>query len=241
MLLNPFSYHQPKTLNEASDLLTSLPDAKLIAGGTFVINTLKTLKKRGLKTPAHLISLKKIKELKGIRVDHHSISIGAMTTCAKILSSQELAQSCPVLVAIAQNIATTQIRIMATIGGNIASRHTWTEFNTGLLALDAKLHFGLPDKKKTTVAIDDFLSKNAKCAGILTAVSIEPKEKTIAVYRRIPKCSDVDIPLLTVCLSAHTQENALTDVHVVIGCATFFPKREKKCEQILEGDRKSVV
>jgi hypothetical protein len=62
-------YHQPQNRGEAMDLLVKFPDAKILAGGTFVINTLKLLKKRGLKTPSHIISLKKIKYKFGTRVN----------------------------------------------------------------------------------------------------------------------------------------------------------------------------
>ena len=235
MLLNHFSYHHPKDLEEAVSLLSSLPDAKLIAGGTFLINNLKALKKKGLKTPAHIISLKKIKELKSIRVDHHSVSIAAMTTIDEIISSKELAKALPILTTVAENIATTQIRNMATIGGNITSRYTWAEFNNCLLALDAKLHFILCDKKTTIVPIDEFLSKNAKCNDILTSISIETKKNTITSYQRLPRSSDVDIPLFAVCLKAEAEDNCLKNVCAVINKGTSFPKREKKLEQVLEG------
>jgi len=64
MLLNPFNYHSPKTLKEACNLLDTLKNARILSGGTFLVNNLKSLKRRGLKTPDDIISLQKIPEIK---------------------------------------------------------------------------------------------------------------------------------------------------------------------------------
>jgi CO/xanthine dehydrogenase FAD-binding subunit len=124
---------------------------------------------------------------------------------------------------------------MATIGGNIASRYTWTEFNNCLLALEAKLQFILPNKKIATIPMDEFLSKNAKVGGILTSITIDLKRNTLATYQRLPKSSDVDVPLFTVCLKAEIDNRSLKDVRAVVYKGVSFPKREKRIEQALEG------
>ena len=58
MLLNPLTFHNPKTLEEAAKLYSTLPDSKLLAGGTFLLNNLKALKHKGLKTPKNIITKK---------------------------------------------------------------------------------------------------------------------------------------------------------------------------------------
>jgi CO/xanthine dehydrogenase FAD-binding subunit len=235
MLLNPFTYHDPKNLDEALALLKQYPDAKLLAGGTILINSLKSLKRRGLKTPAHVISLKRVKELHGIKVDISKTIVAAMVTMEEISCSQELVRWHPVLKDLADNIATTQLRNVATVGGNIASRYTWAEWNTCLLALDATLTFLLPGKKPETISAQDFLAKGARINGILTTISLDNKKNILTVYKRLSKCTDVDIPLVAVCLRVEKKFNTFHDARVVVSQGITYAQRDKKLEAFLEG------
>jgi hypothetical protein len=57
MLINEFKLHHPKTLKEAVQLNGELANARILAGGTFLLNTLKILKKKVLKTPENINSV----------------------------------------------------------------------------------------------------------------------------------------------------------------------------------------
>ena len=58
-----FNYHRPKSLADASKLLGSLSDPKLLSGGMTLIPTLK----QRLASPSDLVDLQDIAELKGIK------------------------------------------------------------------------------------------------------------------------------------------------------------------------------
>src|SRR5262245_23198620 len=61
-----FDYHRPKTLDEALRLLERLgADARLVAGGTDVLPNMK----QGLFDPAHVVSIARLEELRGIRFE----------------------------------------------------------------------------------------------------------------------------------------------------------------------------
>ena len=94
MQLNPFTLHTPTTVKEAVDLYASLEDIKLLAGGTFLINRLKMLKKKEGKTPQHIISLKNIEDLNGITHDEETITVKAMTTIQELSTSKILKEHC---------------------------------------------------------------------------------------------------------------------------------------------------
>lgn len=62
MLLNPFTLHQPKTIVELTETFGRLGGkARLLSGGTFLLNNLKAAKRRDRSTPKHIISLQHIK------------------------------------------------------------------------------------------------------------------------------------------------------------------------------------
>ena len=71
-----FDYHAPGTIKEALDLLGKhKDDAKLLAGGHSLIPMMKLR----LAQPKHLVDLRKIPGLSGIKQDGNVLAIGAMT------------------------------------------------------------------------------------------------------------------------------------------------------------------
>jgi carbon-monoxide dehydrogenase medium subunit len=111
--LPKFNYHTPATISEALDLLSAHGrDAKLLAGGT---DLLLAMKKRA-SVPSHLINLKTIPGLSGIRADAKGITIGALTTIAEIERSALVQETYSPLGDAARVMASPQIRTLATVG-----------------------------------------------------------------------------------------------------------------------------
>ncbi len=93
--------------------------SKLIAGGTDLL----TLMKGDLLAPARLIDIKPIRSLRYIRfADDDGLTIGAGTTLAEIGRDATLAERFPILPQSVRDAATPQLRVMATVGGNLLQR-----------------------------------------------------------------------------------------------------------------------
>ncbi len=233
MLLNPFTLHSPKTLTEAAKFYAELDHVKLQAGGTFLFNTLKLLKRKGNKTPRHIINLNKIDNLKGIHIDKNQCVIKSMTTIAELLNSPDLTDNLAILKIAAQDISTTPIRNMATIGGNLTCRYTWTEMPAIMTALEAKLHFMGEDGKEEIIPAEDFFQKGAKTRKILFQISI-PHDKNISLsYQRVKKTIHVDIPLLTVCLKTQFNSGQFNNTIVAVNNGIGFAQRDHILENFL--------
>jgi 4-hydroxybenzoyl-CoA reductase subunit beta len=69
--------------------------------------------------PEHVLDIRRIPELRGIRETGEGIEIGALTTLAEIEHSAYLREHYPVLVEAAKTVASPVLRNMGTIGGNI--------------------------------------------------------------------------------------------------------------------------
>ncbi|GAC1454974.1 MAG: xanthine dehydrogenase family protein subunit M [Gemmatimonadaceae bacterium] len=69
--------------------------------------------------PEHVLHIRRIAELKGIRETDQGIEIGALTTLTEIEHSPILQKQYPVLTEAAKNVASPLLRNMGTIGGNI--------------------------------------------------------------------------------------------------------------------------
>ena len=134
MIPGPFSYHRPATLADAVKLLATLGDeARLLAGG----HSLVPMMKLRLATPEHLVDLRGIDGLKGVRCEGNRIMIGAMTTQHQLLASDQIAKSLPILHETALLIADPQVRYMGTIGGNVANGDPGNDMPALMLTLGA--------------------------------------------------------------------------------------------------------
>ena len=235
MLLRPFTFHAPTSITEAAELYANLDDVKIVAGGTFLLNSLKLLKRKGSKTPSHVISLRKIDELKGIASNQETLTIRAMTVINDLFESPLLVDNFRVLKTVCRNISTNPIRNMATVGGNLTCRYTWTEMGAVMIALDAVLHFVGSDGKGENIAAEDFFKNAAKTSKIFSHVSIKRDKQAIIAYRRVKKTMHVDVPLLAVCVNAHIVNGRMDRVRVAVNNGTSFAQRDSVLEKFLNG------
>src|SRR2546428_13658032 len=114
--LPEFDYIRPPTLREATKVLADLgPEVMAVAGGTDVYPKMK----RRQFTPRHLVSLRAIGELKGIRQTKDGLWIGAGESLTAVSRHGLIAKHFPALAHAAESVSTPQLRNMGTIGGNI--------------------------------------------------------------------------------------------------------------------------
>ncbi|HXZ93700.1 MAG TPA: FAD binding domain-containing protein, partial [Burkholderiales bacterium] len=109
MRLPWFDFRAPRTIGEAAKILAAEgPQAMLIAGGTDLVPNMK----RRHQTPATLVSLRKIEELRKLNG-----TLGACLTLTQIVESVEIRERYRALWQAAAQIATPHLRNMGTLGG----------------------------------------------------------------------------------------------------------------------------
>lgn len=124
--LPPFEYHRPQSLDEAVGLLAELGDeAMVVAGGTDVVPNMK----HGLHEPRHLVSLRRVPELRGVGNDQGGLRIGATETLSAIGDHPEVRGRVPALAEAARQVAGPQIRNVGTLGGNLCLDTRCTYYN----------------------------------------------------------------------------------------------------------------
>jgi carbon-monoxide dehydrogenase medium subunit len=137
MIPGPFAYHRPASVKEAVSLLGSLgEDARAIAGGHSLIPMMKLR----LASPAHLIDLAGVADLKGIREDGRDVVIGAMTTQHEVIESELLGKRIPILRETSFVIADPQVRYVGTLGGNVANGDPGNDMPAVMMCLNASYH-----------------------------------------------------------------------------------------------------
>jgi 4-hydroxybenzoyl-CoA reductase beta subunit len=130
MRLPPFAYHAPQSLDKALKIKTELgASASILAGGTDLIVNLK----HRTSSPAAVISLKNIGEMKGIEVKPDSIIIRAGTTLIDVARNQAVREHFPVLVKAVESIGAIGIQhFRGTIGGNLCLTPRCVFYNQSL-------------------------------------------------------------------------------------------------------------
>lgn len=124
--LPTFRYHRPGETRVALDLMGEhREDAMYVAGGTDLVPNMK----HRLFEPGHLIALKGIEALKGIREEEGDLRIGAAETLSGIATNPAVLDYFPALATAAAHVAGPQLRNAGTIGGNVCLDTRCTYYN----------------------------------------------------------------------------------------------------------------
>jgi aerobic carbon-monoxide dehydrogenase medium subunit len=168
-----FEYHAPTSVQDALGLLTKLKDdAKLLAGGHSLIPMMKLR----LAQPKHLIDLRKVPGLGGIKEESGALAIGAMTTHYQVESSALVKSRIPMLAEVGGIIGDPAVRNLGTVGGSLAHADPAADWPAAVIALGAEFVCEGP-KGRRTVKVDDWFQ------GLMsTAV----REDEILVQVRVP-------------------------------------------------------
>jgi aerobic carbon-monoxide dehydrogenase medium subunit len=183
----PFEYHAPATLAEAIALLGRYGDeAKVLAGS----QSLVPLMKLRLAQPAHLVDLRKIEGLTGVREAQGTLFIGALTTHAAVASSEVVRARLPMAAEAASLIGDAQVRNLGTIGGSLAHADPAADWPAVLTALDASVVVAGARGEKT-VKVEQLivgpLTTALEPGELLTQVRIPlPPARTAGAYEKLP-------------------------------------------------------
>jgi carbon-monoxide dehydrogenase medium subunit len=132
--LPPFDLHRVTTTDEARDLLVRYgADAAVICGGTELL----LLMKLGFAGYGHLVDIRGVEELAGIRSDDGTVVIGATATHREIERSAVVREQLPALAAMERRVANIRVRSVGTLGGNLCFSDPHSDPATFLLTLDA--------------------------------------------------------------------------------------------------------
>lgn len=144
-----FEYKKATSVDEALSFMGD--DAQILGGGQSLIPTLKLR----LNAPGTLVDVSKIENLKTIRDNENSITVGAGATHASIATDKALAKHAPMMSHAANEIGDVQVRNAGTIGGSIAHADPAADWPAVLLAADANVVIQSSNGKRE-VDIDQF-------------------------------------------------------------------------------------
>lgn len=128
----PFEYHDPATLGDALELLATMPNGKILAGG----QSLMPMLNMRFVYPDHLIDINNIPGLATIRIEADSLRIGSMTRQRTLETDEIVAQHCPILREAILQVGHRQTRNRGTVGGSLCHLDPAAEIPCIATALD---------------------------------------------------------------------------------------------------------
>ena len=140
-----FSYHAPATVQEALHLVSTLENAKFLAGG----QTLMPMMNFRFAQPDHLIDLNTVSDLSGVELTENSIRIGAMTRQRDLQRSVVVQDVAPIIPESYALVSHPQIRNRGTLGGSLCHMDPASEQPCFLSAMGALLHIEGPAGRRS--------------------------------------------------------------------------------------------
>jgi carbon-monoxide dehydrogenase medium subunit len=169
--MHAFHYHRPASLKDALGLGAQKTEGRYLAGGQSLVQAMKLR----LSSPTDLIDLDALGDLKTLKAESGSVTIGAMVRHAEVAASSGVQKTIPALAALAGMIGDRQVRHMGTIGGSIANNDPAADYPAAVLGLGATI---VTNKRK--IEADKFFRG-------LYETALEPGELITSVSFPAPK------------------------------------------------------
>ena len=229
MTLAPFDLHRPRSVDEARELLTRYgDDAAVMCGGTELLLLLKL----GFAAYGHLVDIKGIAALGGIRTENGAVVIGSTVTHREIERSPVVLERLPALAAMERRVANIRVRNVGTLGGNLCFSDPHSDPATFLLALDAQVEYDV-----TRVPLSQFLVGPYETAleqgQLLGAVHVPvPPPATGIVHRKL---AFHERPAATVTCLARIADGLVDEARIAVGSVGARAVRAIEAERTLAG------
>ena len=238
--MKDFEYFSAGSLQEACSLISQYKEVgKVLAGGQSLI----TLLRQKLISPACLIDIKGLKELDYIEFDKkNGLRIGALTTHRAIEKSTVIQEKYNVLSEMEKSVASVQTRNWGTIGGNLCSADPIGDPAPSLIALGAKLKL-VSTKGERVVALEDFFTD------YFTTI-IEPDEILAEIQLPLPAANTgieymkfstieagIKIVSTSVAITVEPGSDVCKDAKIVMSAVAPIPLVTKKAAEMLKGKK----
>jgi len=193
--------------------------------------------KRRKISPECLIFLGGIPNIDYIQYDEKKgLRIGTLATIQTIEKSPIIQQKYPILSEATQTFGTTQVKNMATIGGNLCNASPAADLAPPLLVLDAQMKVvGIEGER--ILPIDSFFIAPGRTALKSTEMLIEIQvpplpDKTGTAFLKVGRTAE-DLAKVSVAVMLTIEDGICHNVKISLGAVAPTPLRAKKAEEVL--------
>jgi len=149
----PFQRHAPTTVDEAVDLLGSVEDATILAGGQSLVPIMRFR----LAEPSNVVDINGVSGLDHLEESDGQLRIGALVRHADVDQSDLIADRYGSFADTAPLVAEPQVRNRGTVVGSVAQADPKGDWGSVLLAHDGEVVARGPDGERTIPADEFFV------------------------------------------------------------------------------------
>jgi aerobic carbon-monoxide dehydrogenase medium subunit len=131
-----FAYAAPDTLHDALSILAADDDTKVMAGGQSLIPLLKLR----LASPAVVMDISRLDNLREIEETPTAFRIGALVTHERLINDDAVTQTLSIITDAGEDLADPLVRNRGTFGGSLAHADPAGDWPAVALAADAVVH-----------------------------------------------------------------------------------------------------
>ena len=228
----PFTYHAPTSVEEALTLLSSLPDAKVLAGGQSLVPGMNFR----LFRPGNLIDINRLPGLSYVREEEGWLAIGAL---ARHVEFESVAVPDPLgslLKTIAHQIGHLPIRVRGTFAGSLAHADPAAEWCLLAVVLGAEMVCQSLESTRV-IGADDFFET-------VFTTTLKPTELLVEV--RVPLLNPDtrvgfeefsrragDFAIVMALTALEMDGDRVRDARIGLGGVGGTPVRAREAEQVL--------
>jgi carbon-monoxide dehydrogenase medium subunit len=236
--MRDFEYEAPATLAQALELMSSGPAARPLAGGTDLIDHVRT----GRLAPDLIVDVKRLPELNILEFSPEGLRLGAAVPCYKLYGDERIRKSYSALSDSAHIIGGMQIQSRASIGGNVCTSGPAADSIPSLIALSAIVVIAGGGGSRREVPIEQFCTgpgKNVLQAGEIVVEFRLPATSATSGshYRRFIPRNEMDIAVVGVgaAVTLDASKATITAARIGIGAVAPTPLFAEEASRLLVG------
>jgi len=231
-----FAYHDPGTVEEACRLMSTLDNARALAGGQSMMPMLNMR----FVLPDHVVDLGRIPALAAIEEGQEALRIGAMVRQRDLEHSPVVARRCPLLIDAIQWVGHRQTRNRGTIGGSLCQLDPAAELPAVCAALDATLTVQSARGTRSMPFAEfpaGYMTPSLEADELLTAIELPdwPQGHGHGFVEFARRHGDYAI-VLAAALLAVDADGRITRASLTLGGIGPAPVRVRAVEQALVGE-----
>ena len=233
----PFQYHRPRTVAEAVKMISTLDNAKLLAGG----QSLMPMMNMRFVMPDHIIDLNSVDELSFIRDEGGTICIGSMVRQRDLELSPVIRGRLPLLAEALRFTGHTQTRNRGTFGGSLCHLDPAAEQPSVALTYDAEI-VAVSRRGERIIPMSDFpvayMTTRLDPDEIVTEIRVPvPSQRHgYAFIEFARRHGDFAMASAAVILMP-TRDSVIEHAAIAVGGVASVPFRFSAVEKILVGKR----
>jgi CO/xanthine dehydrogenase FAD-binding subunit len=230
LLVDLKEYLRPETVREAVDLITTFGSSgKVLAGGTSL-----AFSKPKISAAIDISRL----PCRGCASTGDGLEIGAVTTIRE-METDPLAQEYAggILCQASDKLASTPLRNLITVGGNLMGGYSWSDLPVVFLTLDASIRYVREEPGIKSIDIDGqhqrskLLESNELITHIVLPANRQSSSGVFLKYSR----TETDFAMVSVAVSLNHSGGRMSDIRIACGGLVGEPQRIMAAETMLEG------